>query len=270
MKKKHSLASDIILFMVILICLMPTTALSVGITQEEATEKYNIELQKVEKVETDDIGYLKELMADCLYQMDNAHQSAEYLRKMHYSEDSIMIRILQHDWWMYHDVYVDYRDEVAELESNRKFVTDAQRKEYPVASRVWELLKEYGYSDYVCAGIIGNMMAECGGQTLALNPYAYSPGGYYYGLCQWNASAYGYVFDEDVDRQIEVLLETIEYELDTFGFCHYRYFDYEEFLELMDEQEVALAFAECYERCGSGTYYIRQLNATEAYEYFTS
>lgn len=269
--RKHSLASNIILFMVILTCLLSTTASSIGMTQEEATE-HNIDLLKVEKVKTNDIGYLKELLSDCLYQMDNAHQAAEYLRKMHYPEDSIMIKMLQHDWWMYHDIYIEYKEELAELEANSKtaYVTDTQRKEYPVAARVWELLKEAGYNDYVCAGIIGNMMAECGGQTLALNPYAYSPGGYYYGLCQWNANAYGYVFDEDVDRQIEVLLETIEYELDTFGYCYYRYFGYEEFLELMDEQEVALAFAECYERCGSGTYYVRQLNATEAYEYFTS
>ena len=178
--------------------------------------------------------------------------------------------MLQHDWWMYHDLYFDYKDELAELEASSKksFVTETQRKEYPVAARVWELLKEAGYNDYVCAGIIGNMMAECGGQTLSLTYDAYSPSGYYYGLCQWNRSAYGYVFDADVDEQIEVLLDTIVYELDTFGYCYSNYFDYSSFLELTDEQDAALAFAKCYERCGSGTYYTRQLNATEAYNYF--
>lgn len=38
-----------------------------------------------------------------------------------------------------------------------------------VASQVWTRLKSYGYSDSVAAGIIGNMMRECGGDTLDLD-----------------------------------------------------------------------------------------------------
>ena len=37
------------------------------------------------------------------------------------------------------------------------------------AQQVWTYLKSYGYSDSVAAGIIGNMMRECGGDTLNLD-----------------------------------------------------------------------------------------------------
>lgn len=93
-------------------------------------------------------------------------------------------------------------------------------KKYPEATEVWIYLRHsLGYNEYVCAGILGNMMAEVGGGTLnlkyattlklntigtfetpeqiakALKKYpikkslndnnAYSP---YYGLCMWNGT----------------------------------------------------------------------------------
>ena len=39
---------------------------------------------------------------------------------------------------------------------------------YPTAEYVWAFLKKQGFSDTVAAGIMGNMMAEVGGQTLKL------------------------------------------------------------------------------------------------------
>ena len=40
------------------------------------------------------------------------------------------------------------------------------KDKYPEAYKIWHYLKKLGYNDYVCAGIMGNIMAECGGQTL--------------------------------------------------------------------------------------------------------
>ena len=37
---------------------------------------------------------------------------------------------------------------------------------YSQATQVWNGLKALGLNDYVCAGIMGNIMAEVGGQTL--------------------------------------------------------------------------------------------------------
>lgn len=56
----------------------------------------------------------------------------------------------------------------------------------PVAQQVWDAMKAKGWSDAVCAGIMGNMMAECGGSTLDLNPYCHGDSGTSYGLCQWH------------------------------------------------------------------------------------
>ena len=39
---------------------------------------------------------------------------------------------------------------------------------------------------------------------------------------------------------------------------------------MTDIEEIALAFAKCYERCGSGSYDVRQSNALIAFEYFAS
>ena len=39
---------------------------------------------------------------------------------------------------------------------------------YPVATYIWRYMKDLGWSDAVCAGIMGNMMAEVGGHTLLI------------------------------------------------------------------------------------------------------
>lgn len=272
MKKKHSLASNIILFIVIvmlLILMVPVSASA--ITLEETQVGYEVKFYPIKVVDTEDLDELNDLVLYCNTQMSNAHQMAEYARKLGYPENHVVIRMAQYNWWSYKHAETKYLERIAEIKSRPAtpiYVTQAQMNEYPVASTVWKMLKEAGYNDYVCAGILGNMMAECGGQTLYLDPYDYSDGGYYYGLCQWNASVYGYIFGEDVEYQVNALLDTIRYELDTFGYAYYYGFDYDAFCNMHDEQDAALAFAMCYERCNSAYYYIREVNASEAYEYF--
>lgn len=73
-----------------------------------------------------------------------------------------------------------------------------------------------------------------------------------------------------LEEQCDYLRDTIEYEFDTFGYVYKRNFDYNSFLDLTDIKSAALAFAKCYERCGSGSYYTRQQNAIAAYNYFIS
>ena len=45
-------------------------------------------------------------------------------------------------------------------------------------------------------------------------------------------------------------------------------FNFNSFLSLNDARQTALAFAKCYERCSSFSYYTRQENAIKAYNYF--
>ena len=87
---------------------------------------------------------------------------------------------------------------------------------YPEATKVWTILQDYGYNDYVCAGIMGNLMVETGGNTLDLDPdlVYYS----YYGLCQWSYEYFPSVWYSSLEEQCEFLHDTIEYEINTFGF----------------------------------------------------
>lgn len=136
--------------------------------------------------------------------------------------------------------------------------------EYPVATYVWSYLKELGYNDYVCAGIMGNLMIETGGYTLNLDPYAY--GGDYYGICQWSAYYCPGIQGADLDTQLNYLANTIEYEINVYGFNYSSTMDYNEFLQMANAGEAAKVFGQCYER-GAGSD-VRAECAYAAYAYF--
>ena len=142
-----------------------------------------------------------------------------------------------------------------------------RKSEYPVASYIWLYMKELGWSDVVCAGIMGNMMAETGGNTLDLEPYLYY--GQFYGICQWYLPyTNGYLSGADLEYQCDYLRDTIEEEFRVFGYKYSSYMNYSNFLDLSSPSEAALAFAKCYERCASFSYDVRQSNAQKAYNYF--
>ena len=88
-------------------------------------------------------------------------------------------------------------------------------------------------------------------------------------MCQWN-KAYSNIWGASLEEQCNYLRDTIEYEFDTFGSCYKKEFNYEKFLALAEIEDAALAFAKAYERCGSGSYWQRQKNAINAYNYFVS
>lgn len=141
-------------------------------------------------------------------------------------------------------------------------------EEYYYATKVWEYLRQKGFSQEVTCAIIGNMMIETSGGSLYLNPTIYSPSGNYYGLCQWSKKYYPEAHGLSFEQQLEFLLNNIEWEINTFGKCYKEGFKYEDFLKMTDPAEAALAFAKSYERCGSASYEMRQDAAEKAYEYF--
>ena len=145
-----------------------------------------------------------------------------------------------------------------------------RQDEYPVATQVWVYMKNLGWNDYICAGIMGNLMAETGGQTLDLDPTAYSSNKNYYGICQWSKKYYSEVHKKDLEFQCNFLRDTITQEFNTFGCAYKKKFNFNSFLKLTNSKEAALAFAKCYERCGSNTYAQRKENAIVAYNYFVN
>ena len=149
--------------------------------------------------------------------------------------------------------------EVASYTSTTTFVADGN---YDQAEQVWTGLRNLGLNKYVCAGILGNIMAEVGGQTLDISRWAqYSQNSSYYGICQWAGSR--------KQRLLNDFGTTLE---DQIRFLSVELFEVipkgDSFYNMQDEKEAALYFAKYYERCGSGSYSVRQENATEALQYF--
>ena len=136
---------------------------------------------------------------------------------------------------------------------------------YSQATQVWNGLKALGLNDYVCAGIMGNIMAEVGGQTLDISRWSQysSTSSGYYGICQWAGGRKQRLlndFGTTLEAQIKFLGVEL-FEVIPKG---------NSFYNMQDEKEAALYFAKYYERCGSGSYGVRQTNATKALQYFTN
>lgn len=215
----------------------------------------------VENYTYDDLDLLNELIKEQVTNMEAAHQIAESARHLGYSEEHSIIELAVEEYNAADQKRIAYQQIYNKLVShwNRKV------KEYPTAAYIWNYFRDLGYSNQVCAGILGNIMAEAGGNTLNINYDVKTSS--YYGICQWSKT-YSEVWGASLEEQCEYLEKTIQYELNTFGYAYEDGFDYEAFLELKNIEDVAIAFAKCYERCGSDSYDIREKNAVAAYNYF--
>lgn len=191
-----------------------------------------------------------------------AKQIEECARQLELPEDHVIIHSAQEHWT---NLENQKEQEMQKLQN-----WQTRFEEYPYATYVWlYLVDTLHYNNYVAAGILGNIMAEVGGGTLHIQYWLYSyDGGYYYGICQWNKKDYPDVRGYDLIQQCEYLANTIETEVNMFGYAYAKGYDYSKFLDSSSTDFAALAFAMCYERCAASTYSIRQANARIAYNYF--
>lgn len=138
--------------------------------------------------------------------------------------------------------------------------TEYNVKSLTLQDYIWQFLTdEMELSDECAAGIFGNMMVECGGRSFNLQPYIYSPGGAYYGLCQWSTSNHhAGINGGSVEEQLDYLASTIREEMDEYG--------YSAFEGATDPESAAYYFARWYERCTNP--HGRGGCAREAYERF--
>ena len=224
---------------------------------------YELKAEVHELKETDDINELNNLIADCASRMDAATQMAEACKALGYEEDDPVIKLAEEE----------YSNAESDMNYYQELLADAERilreNEYPAASTVWHYLTEtMGLNEHVAAGILGNMMAEVGGQTLDLQVDCSGRG--YYGICQWSRKYMVYdITGSNLDTQLEYLNKTIEDEFAVFGDLYASGFTYQDFCNMQNAQDAAKAFAVVYERCGSGSYSVRKSNAVKAYEYYT-
>jgi len=133
-------------------------------------------------------------------------------------------------------------------------------KSLTLQNTIWRYLTdEMGLSNEAAAGIFGNMMVECGSRSFNLHPYVYSPGGYYYGLCQWNTFGHhSSIAGGTLEDQLEYLADTIQSEMGQRA--------YQSFCSSDTPEEAANIFGQWYERCQEP--YGRQSEARRAYERF--
>ena len=227
------------------------------------------ELMLIDKplVHTTDKQQLLDLIQKCNGYKDAAHGMAVSARALGYSDSNPIIVLAQKEWFAAEEQLAYYTKQLnAVLAAEEQSKWAAKEKEHPAATTIWKYFKDLGYNDYVCAGIMGNLMAEVGGQTLDIQWWLKGNG--YYGMCQWSQGYKSQIWGADLQGQLDFLRDTIKYELDTFGFVYSKGFNYDQFLSLNSVEAAAKAFAKCYERCGSGSYSIRQKNAVVAYDYF--
>ena len=231
---------------------------------------YKLKAEVHELKETDDINELNDLIADCAGRMDAATQMAEACKTLGYEEDDPVIKLAEEEYSNAESDMNYYQELLADAEEAlRKKERALREKKYPAASTVWHYLTEtMELNEHVAAGILGNMMAEVGGQTLDLQVDCSGRG--YYGICQWSRKYMVYdITGSNLDTQLEYLNKTIEDEFAVFGDLYTSGFTYQDFCNMQNAQDAAKAFAVVYERCGSGSYSVRKSNAVKAYEYYT-
>lgn len=208
---------------------------------------------------------LKQERLELKERQEDAHMMAEAARALGYPEDHAVIRLAQQEWNKAEQLKKEKQSLITQLETAWNDYWKTKEEEYPAATYIWKYFLDLGYNEYVIAGIMGNLMAEVGGQTLDIQYWLCGNG--YYGMCQWN-KAYSDIWGKSLEEQCDYLRDTIEYEIDTFGYAYKKGFDYDAFLALDNEKDAALAFSKCYERNSPSSYGVRKSNATKALEYF--
>ena len=86
-----------------------------------------------------------------------AHKLAESARKLGWSEDSDAIYSAGSEWHNAQKVIDVYHAQKEKLIAIEKAEWEARKAKYPAATEIWLYMKELGWNDYVCAGIMGNL-----------------------------------------------------------------------------------------------------------------
>lgn len=225
------------------------------IPDEPVIEEIVIDDTEPDYIQTNNLKELSNLISENQEKMDAAFYIIDLAKTLSY--DSIASQASED--------FIRYKNNVdhyTEVYFENISVYNNLKEEFPVATYVWLRLQEEGYSNYVCAGIIGNMMTEVGGQTLKLVEECWSKSKLYYGICQWRVKYYPDVAGVSLEEQVNYLLSNMEKIIRIYG-------DYDRFISSTDASEAALMFARWYERCGTGSYKSRQSNAKTVLRVFT-
>ncbi len=256
-RRRHNSVPVKKLVVVLLVALMSCTAMSFSVKALSPAQAINqIEVVGYE----DDVDYYHQ-MKECAKDGSGYAMivGAIYEKQRNLKIDQLN---LSHEKTQF---FVDYHtgeDILRAMDENMKSPLqkkiDRLKSEHNAAGQVYEYLNAKGMSDVVIAGILGNMMAECGGQTLDLkwNTYGFD-GSSYYGLCQWSLYYCPAVDGASIVGQLDYLMSNIHTNMNYFGG------NYDDFCAIDDPGAAAKYFCNYYER-GSGTS-VRAANAQAAF-----
>lgn len=170
-----------------------------------------------------------------------------------------------------HSTFILEESKVFDAQPSQEELLWAKRwEECPVATEIWLQMKSYGWTDAACAGIMGNIMRETGGDTLIyIRSDIYNKSKSHYGLCQWAKRYYPDIQPTDTwtpstAEQVEFLRYTI---LNQKTLHHSYGFTEEYLLTATDYHEVAKRFCDGYERPAENSTR-RENNAEKAWRYF--
>jgi hypothetical protein len=238
--------------------------------EEEKEQVIILNTVKVERVEPTTYDEANTCYQNVIAIQETAKSVLKGLMTLGYGEDHPAVTMMKtHIEDLNKDIQY-YQEFQKKFEEIHKW--EVRASEYPVATQVWQYMKnEFKWSDTVCAGIIGNMMAECGGcWTSDLHWQSNSSHGL--GMIQWiggrrNSIIKKYGNNPTVEEQLLFMRDEL---YGTNGVR--RQVSEEQFNMIMNAQtpeECAFAFATYYERCAEQYRAPRRGYAKRAYDYFT-
>ena len=234
--------------------------------EEEIIILENVEVERVEPATLDEANTALE---DAIFRRDTTKSVHEGLLLLGYDTEHPAVVMAKTDLENA-EADVEYYTEqqlIRQEEENWK----VRAEEYPVATQAWLYMKnELGFSDIVCAGIMGNMMAECGGcWTSDLDWDVHSSSGF--GMIQWLGGRKQQLFSiYGSNPSVENQLDFVKDELYGTNGVTKQVTDsqLDKIINAETPEDCAYAFACYYERCGEDHRWVRRDYARRAYEYF--
>ena len=234
--------------------------------EEEIIILKNVEVERVEPATLEEANTALE---NAIFRKDTTASVYEGLLLLGYTEEHPAVVMAKTD--------LQNAEEDVEYYTEQQLIRQEEENwrvragEYPVATQAWLYMKnEFGFSDIVCAGIMGNMMAECGGcwtSDLDWNISSYSG----YGMIQWLGGRKQQLFSiYGSNPSIENQLNFVKDELYGTNGVTKQVTDsqLDKIINAETPEDCAYAFACYYERCGEGHRWVRRDYARRAYEYF--
>ena len=228
-----------------------------------------LEVVEVERVEPATLDEANTALEDAIFRRDTTKSVYEGLLLLGYDTEHPAVVMAKTDFENA-EADVEYYTEQQLIRQEEEHWR-VRAEEYPVATQAWLYMKnELGFSDIVCAGIMGNMMAECGGcWTSDLDWDVSSSSGF--GMIQWLGGRKQQLFNIYGNTpSVENQLDFVKDELYGTNGVTKQVTDsqLDKIMNAETPEDCAYAFACYYERCGEGHRWVRRDYARRAYEYF--